>query len=428
MTPQNLNDLFTAQQLSAFDAMWAREKVAGEAQAREMLNLFARPTSNKDEIRTWVLRLLIGVLSGKPELGAWLQAVAGGSFELRPEQKYAMPGIDERPARFISRGLGTLDEGVSEAQRHIGITDDSVRLGLMVVGFGCLLKEVRNLALARVAIGTAWPLAAGVDKHLTNEEHREMYRWGDDEELQLRLARGASAVLSDYLAERFPDGVPERSRAALHKRELPPGVDPFDHFTREETAILRYRQALFAGLGIEREPLPIAVGDKLAKEDVSHLQTRFELRHETFTYRENVDGTPRVELRYDEAARLRLRQMLPLLMREGAHDELLGAAARAHYRAQFSSRLVGKLDQALHAEVRDWVQRGMPPPPDLRPEHAHLFEEEGALFFYQGNPRHLAEWRELGFFPDPRPTDYVDFTPILEGWMQLWLGGPSQKV
>lgn len=418
MTPQDVNDFFTPEERAAFAAMWAEDRDAAKQQVRAIMDLFAEPKSHIPEVRLLVLRLIRGLLSPEPEMGAWMQAVAVGSFQLRPEQKYAMPGVEDRPARFINRGRSTLDEGVSPAQRKIGITDATARDGMNLVLFGSLAKEFRNLALARVAIGTAWPLVAGVDKYLTNDEHRLLYRFGDDDDLQVRMAAAARQAVSEYLSEKFGDEVPEGTRAASHERELPAGVDLRAHFTRAETAVLRYREELMAGLGVTLEDRPASVGHDLAKSDAAILRSSMKEQPVTFSYMTYPDGSSREKLNYDSASIAHLQSLMPILAKRNATDELTVLAARAALRHFASGTMKGVFDWELSKEIREWVRRGWPPPPELRPEHAQLFEEETALLFVEGNGRLLESWRELGFFPDPCPAELPDPAALVLKWWE----------
>lgn len=417
MTPQDLNDLFTPEERAAFAAMWADDPEGARQQVRAIMDMFARPKSHVPEVRLLVFNFIRGLLSPEPEMGAWIQAVAAGSFELRPEQKYAMPGIEDRAARFIDRGRSTLDEGVSPAQRKIGITDETACDGMNLVLFGSVAKEFRNVALARVAIGTAWPLAAGVDKFLTNDEHRLLYRFGNDDELQVRMAAAARTALREYLSEKFGDEVPKGTRAASHERDLPIGVDLRGHFTRAEAAVLSYREELMTSLGVGFDASPSDVGDALARADAATVRSSLKDHSVTFSYMTDADGSPRHNLGYEPQAIARLKSLMPVLTKPDATDELIVLAARAHLRFFAHGAMKVIFDRELSKEVGGWVRRGWAPPPDLRVEHAQLFEEEAALLFVQGRNDLLKGWRELGFFPDPCPTPLPDLAAmILEWW------------
>jgi hypothetical protein len=418
MTPQDLNDLLTPEERAAFAALWADDPEGARQQVRAIMDLFARPKSHVPQVRLLVFKLIRGLLSPEPEMGAWMQAVAAGSFELRPEQKYAMPGIEDRAARFIDRGRSTLDEGVSPAQRKIGITDATACDGMNLVLFGSVAKEFRNVALARVAIGTAWPLAAGVDKFLTNEEHRLLYRFGDDDELQTRMAAAARHALRDHLYEKFGDEIPRGERAASHERELPIGVDLRAHFTRADAAVLRYREELMTSLGVGFNASPSDVGDDLARTDAATLKSSMKDQAVTFSYMTEADGSPRHNPGYEPRSIARLRSLMPVLTKPDATDELIVLAARAHLRFFAHGAMKVVFDRELSKEVGEWVRRGWAPPADLRVEHAQLFEEEAALLFVQGKNELLKGWRELGFFPDPCPAPLPDLARLILEWWE----------
>lgn len=82
--------------------------------------------------------------------------------------------------------------------------------------------------------------------------------------------------------------------------------------------------------------------------------------------------------------------------------------------------ILGKFDHDLANEIREWVSRGHPPPPELRPEHVHLFEEEACLARFE-NPSVLGSWQELGFFPNLPAPDPDATMPLLEEWMDAFI-------
>lgn len=419
MTPQAMIEGLAPEQIEAFAAMWSADAEAAQTEVRALMDLFAAPKSHAPEIRLLLLRLLRGLVGPEPDLAAWLKAIAGGSFELRPEQKYAMPGIDERPARFIDRGRDTLDAGTSAAQNKVGITDATVQTGMNLILVGCIYKEFRNLALARIAIGTAWPLAAGVDKYLTNEEHRLLFQLGDCDELQVRMAAAARQTLREYSTEKLGADLPHGSREACHKRELPNGVDLSAHFTRADSAILRYRSQLMSALEVhfDATSAPAELPGDLAVADAHSIRNAIDPVVLPFSYLTNPDGSERQPKAFSSADSRHFQRMMPTLAKAGAFDELELLAARAcHRRNQADSLAFSRAELRLMAEVREWVGKGRPPPADFPFEHASLFEEEAALLFVKGKHDLLHEWRELGFFPDPRHNRKAD--PEIEA--ALW--------
>lgn len=125
---------------------------------------------------------------------------------------------------------------------------------------------------------------------------------------------------------------------------------------------------------------------------------------QTFSYFYDQEGKRIEHLQHSDRSRDRLQNLMPLLRAEGADDLMAAAAARAYGRqvARTRRRKNPLQGDALANEIHDWVQKGFSPPPHMRFEDAHLFEEE-ACFQYLDNfgawPG-LDEWRALGFFPD----------------------------
>lgn len=235
MADLDLNELISVEHREALAAMWPGEKEAAAAEVRQLLEWVSKPAQHLSDTQKLVRRLFHGLVGEVPDPGAWLQAAAVGSLQLRSDQRYVIMRANEKPARFIERGLKTYDEGVSGRQRWAGITDAGVKQGMHLVGFSIIAKELKNLASGPAALGPAWPLMVAIDTYLSNEEKRVLHAAGANEELQLTLADAVKAAVAEFLSGRGPNAY-SGSRAADWRRELPPGTDVKAYFETKKAA------------------------------------------------------------------------------------------------------------------------------------------------------------------------------------------------
>lgn len=140
MSDLDLNELISVEHRKAFAAMWAGEKEAAKAEVRRLLELVSNPTDHLSDTQNLVRRIFLGLVGEVPDLESWLQAVAVGSLHLRSEQRYVIMRPNEKPARFIDRGLKTYDQGVSARQRFAGKTDPDVKQGMHLIAFLIIAK------------------------------------------------------------------------------------------------------------------------------------------------------------------------------------------------------------------------------------------------------------------------------------------------
>jgi len=418
MSTFDLNKLMSDRDLKAFAALWPRELENAKSEMRWVLDLVAKPSAQKSKYEDLLSKLVIALVGSDPDLSAWIQAIAGEGFELRPEQRYAIPGQKDRPSRFVDRGLNDYDNGTSALQQKLGITDGGVRDGINLVAISAVLKEFRNHVTGRRALGPAWPVFVSVDEYLGNPEHRQLYQFGDDVVLQKRIAATIKATLKEYMAEREASGesIAVEERAADWQRKLPPGADPVGYFGRGSVAAERYRDALANELEITLSETGDAAADAEAIRQ-GILQTTSPT--EVFPYWHLRDGTRRISIEYTDADCKRLRAMLPMLTRTDADEQMKAFAVRAALRRYWPDAVGTAYSETFLREVRSWVERGYGPPPDLRIEHVHLFEDQACYHYFENGD--LSEWRKLGMFPKdpPVPSDeYLDW--INENWRELW--------
>lgn len=235
MADLDLNELISVEHREAFAAMWPGEKEAAAAEVRRLLEWVTKPTQYRSETQNLVRRIFLGLVGEVPDPGAWLQAVAVGSLRLRRDQRYVVMRANEKPARFVERGLKTYDEGASGRQRWAGVTDVGVKQGMHLVAFLIIAKELKNITLGPAALGPAWPLMVAIDAYLTNEEKRALHAAGANEELQQAIADAVKTAVASSVSGRNSDKNPG-GHAADWRRELPPGTDVQSYFAAKKAA------------------------------------------------------------------------------------------------------------------------------------------------------------------------------------------------
>ena len=350
------NELISAEHLDAFAAMWPQEREAASAEVRRLLDLVSKPTEHLNETRAFARRLLLGLVGEEPDVAAWMQAVAAGGLQLRPEQRYVVMRDREKPARFLERGLETYDHGVTARQERAGITDEGVKQGMHLVAFLLLAKEFKNLAAGPAALGPAWPLMVAVNSYLTNDEKRTLHIVGADKELQQALAEALKNALAPYA------GMEAETRAANWRRELPPTTD---------------LQGFFNG----KAACASSIDEDAADDDLETIE-------------KNILSGPRPSFLPTEIAKrwpkryslpTEFQTLLPQSSDEfSTYSKGMRAVARQNAReraVKARSSDVQSTDFKVQVWLRFWVMRGGGIPPEIPLIFLGYLEEEACLAF-----------------------------------------------
>lgn len=384
MLKLSLDDLFGADIVSAFQKQWASDPDAAAAQAERAIRSIIAP---RDEREQFVAKFVLALVGPEPDGFAWMEALAKGDFKLRDNVTYAIGRVGESPSQFVKRQRDRIRElsGHPKAKGHEEEYRNAYNDALRLVVASTLLMEMRKGVAAKAAIGAGWPLMAGVKKHLTVGEMRALYWYGNDAELQLRMAEAARNVLAAFQAERPTEEVPRR---ADPDRSLPPGAD-INAFFRSESA---------------------------SSTDVSPgEQDRRRMMIDVPDYIVQAEASPA-----SDQARAYLRAKSLLGLTEAASGAYaLTMALRSQRRWDLRKRWIdGSIagppaDYHIQSAIWEHVQGGGFMPNNIPIEHVHYLEEDACHAFHDLGKEWLGIeiWQQAGFFqfdPVPTPLDWLN--------------------
>lgn len=412
MREWKISDLLSDELLEAFARLWPERYDLAANEARKLVEYMGAPTQHRSEIRETLGLILIGLVGDEPDEAAWVQAIAAGSFELRREQRYARPPGGHRPSREINRAASKCDKASDGPRDRRMDRQTTVCDGVNLLVTSCLLKEFRGLATGPCAVGPAWPLMVAVDNHWTAQDKRNLHQVGNDPELHKKIAAVTRAALDEHIAAHYPEGLPAGSRAAQWRREIPPGADTGEYFSRGARAVEAYRTELFKALGLDRSS-----DDEYERSPEADARRIRQTRIPGFSYLWNPDGSSREPEPYTEEDVKRLRSLLPLLTRADAEEEMYAAAVRARRRHQRRERSENGVLRDIRDEIKLLVGSGMLPPANMALDHAFLFEEEACYAFFEGGPGAMQHWTEaLSMFPQFEPSGSYSMDAFIDAY------------
>ena len=371
MLKLSLDELFGPDIVAAFQAQWTSEHDAAAAQAAAAVRAIVKPQGAREEFLSRLIRALVGP---EPDGLAWMEALAKGSFNLRDNVTYAIGRVGESPAKFIDRQRQRIHE-LSEHPKAKGRRADyenAYNDALRLVVATSLLTQLRTGVAAKAAIGAGWPLMAAVKTHLSEDEKRALFWFGNNAELQANLANSARTTLAAFRAANPDVTVP---RKAEYDRTLPHGADINAFFEPKQAT------AFSTQLGRKaRRAMPVQVPDFI--KDSSSLNDA------------------------DQAwARFKARMLLGLSeATSGVYA--FAMAMRSERRYMFRQRwLDGETDimpENFHVQAAIWdhVQYGGFLPPATPIEYIHYVEEDACHAFHMHGKNWIGfdEWKDAGFF------------------------------
>lgn len=415
MLQLRLDELFTPELLKAFRERWGVSPDAADRVALRIVKMFELQEPGTDKIVSrrrkdaW-LKLIINALIGpEPDFEAWIEALAKGNFEIRPNALYGraekgkgQPAMVLQRQRQLIEGL-TAKEKLSPAEReerHLVYTD-----ALRQILVSVLLRELKEACSVKAAVGPAWPMVKAVD-HLTEQELSQLRYFGADPAFQRHLAKTFREALVAWI-ENCHGGQAPTIPNVYFEKGLPPGTtkqDALKHLDRDIVAIEGYRARLSQALELDPAlPIRAMTGanlEEIVEEDGATIRSALTLvdagPYRFFT--EANGGDERFE--YNEKSRASLNASLPLLTCAGSHQQHEAARQRALRRASLRQTRPGRmLDHHLQEEIAAYAAEGLPPPKDLTPEHAIFFEEEVCRVYHE-RFHDDERWEQLGFvFP-----------------------------
>jgi hypothetical protein len=235
MLEATFDEIVPDELITAFRKMWAVEGPHAIAEVRKLIEVLAEG-QNVDEVSAWVNRLALGLIGLGPDLTSWLEAVAVGGFELRPELDYAYSKDLKSRARYLARQQPMYGGDIEKHRQAWASEVTQMQAGGHLIAAAALLKEMRKNVAAKAAIGPGWALMVAVNDHCSANEKRMLHQFGGDNRLHELLAFAARWALKRFVTESCPNGIPQLSRAADWRRSLPPGVDVHAYFGKARQA------------------------------------------------------------------------------------------------------------------------------------------------------------------------------------------------
>jgi hypothetical protein len=413
MMKLGLDELFSPGLLKAFRERWGASPYIADAEAQEIVRQLTNP-SEKEALAVKIVLCLVG---DEPDFYAWMEALAGGTFELRPNVKYAQPGkMHIQPARFFADQRKIIDR---LAHKHLKpeemhdwrhAYEDALRL----IVASQLLKEMRIGVAAKAALGLAWPLMLAADqKKISSKNRKLLHLYGSEPEFIDRLSDAIKGAIGSW-TDTHHDGVGPSTRHYLsdYLSRLP-GEPTFEEVTTTldpgSKGVREYREALFRCLGIEPLQEENRIGafdnESVAMQDAKVLREQIGSLPSPLTsftaYLDSVDT-----IIYSTEDVERLGELLPIL--RGTSGPYSRAACnrsmvRDHLRRNSPASVS---DLAVQQEIADWVRKGLPPPPDLKVENSAYFEEDFCNFGY--NLTVHSKWEDLVGFNLVREYVFYD--------------------
>lgn len=378
MLKLSLDELFGPDIVAAFQAQWASEPDAAAAQAEAAVRAIVKPQGAREEFLSRFVRALVGP---EPDGLAWMEALAKGSFNLRDNVTYAIGRVGESPAKFIDRQRQRIHE-LSDHHKAKGRRADyenAYNDALRLVVATSLLTQLRTGVAAKAAIGAGWPLMAAVKTHLSEDEKRALFWFGNNAQLQTNLANSARATLSVFRAANPDVTVP---RKAEYDRTLPHGADINAFFAPKQAAVCSTQLGKKA-----RRAMSVQVPDFI--KETSSLIEADQFR-----------------------ARFKARMLLGL-SQAGSGSYAFAMAMRSERRHELREHwLDGESDvmpENFHVQAAIWshVQDGGFLPPATPIEYIHYLEEDACHAFHTHYEDWFGfdKWRKEGFFNfDRDPT------------------------
>ena len=249
MLTLGLEELFPPELLKAFRERWAGSPEVSAAEAREIVRQLTNPTDRE----ALVVKIILCLVGDEPDFYAWMEALAVGSFELRPNVKYAQHGkAGIQPARFfhdqrkIIEGVADKNLAPEQKQEWRHAYEDALKL----IVASQLLHEMRVGVAAKAALGVAWPLMLAASERQIGKRNRKLlHLFGGDADFVDRLSRAIEEALQAWINERHGGHAPSVRHLSDDFATLPGQPTDDEILAAVEPvgdAIGRYRAELFS--------------------------------------------------------------------------------------------------------------------------------------------------------------------------------------
>lgn len=408
-------ELLDEETLIAFEDVWPKDPQVARAEAANIAAILANPSGN--EHAQFLIDLVHALIQTFPCPLAWILALTEeGAMELRRARKHAKDAPS--PSRAIAnclRAIDTKQRRLKPGESSASLGRDRVRLRMLTAA--TLLMKLRELVGPVAAIGPGWTLMVAIGETKDKTLQRKLHHYGANRAFRRYLYDAVGEATDQWIARKEADDFETLPRAALWKNKVPTGFDVMAFFG--DGCLTKYRGELFAQLGLATRPPKAA--RCLAEADAALIRNAFPTDTPEQSYSYLSDERKDVPtMYYSSEDHDRLRRIMPALTKPNNMDDLQMLAARSLARKRERDHrhpAVQTQRDQLENEIETWVLNGAAPPAYMRFEDSHFFEEDAcrALLTIENWPS-LAEWRNLGFFPEnsENPASIDDLLSHLE--------------
>lgn len=420
-TVLDLNQLLTPQEVESYrQHMEIRDDdgrivVTAAEMTKRMLHMLVTEHGHKNETggvhigRKTVLPLLMEALVGsEPDVGAWIEAITHGEFDVAAHIPVRKPGNETGSAgNYLPRILTRYERTANKrGSVHARIAQKQrTELGLLIAV--TLIRELRKAIGAKVALGSAWPLMRAVSQPKDAELRRYLADFGADKAFLGHLRASILNATREW-AEHAGRNKPRSTNAEVAS-SLPAGAEPAVYFAavedrdrRRENELVAFGKRMLASseYGQDRHVL-----DRLTKEEPAYADWRAVVTGARLPSTMYLTSDPLpLSGEIAEAHRRRLLYMMPITAERGSYHHLIATALPAVpfvgddlVLAATGFGLVDRTLLELGRAVFQYARDIGPPPPTVPLNHLTLFQASGCYLSLAPDWPARENWEAAGF-------------------------------
>jgi hypothetical protein len=366
--------------------------------------------------RGTVLPLLVDVLVGpEPDVDAWIEAVAGESFDLSRYAGFGKPGANQgSPGTLLPRLLQRYERAAGRSGPVEAKKARDLRTALSMLIAATLVRELRKATTARAALGSAWPLMHAVSQRKDAELRRFLADFGGDRKFLSRLRSSIETAVDEWKLKskrEKPQSTNEETQA-----HLPAGVDVKAHFKkvtdvqeRRAAALVKFGKLLLLTEAAHADDIDRRALERLAVEVPALTGCALPT---TASYLD--DGPAPLEGDEADAHKRRLNYLMPIAAKSASKHQVIGRALSAVQLALDESDsaftglpLVDRVLLAVGRAVFRYARDVGPPPPAAPIEHLGWFEASACYLSLAPQWPAREAWRLSDF--ELRKADKFEF-------------------
>ncbi len=336
--------------------------------------------------RKTMLPLLMEALVGsEPDVGAWIEAIAQGKFDVAAHIPVRKPGNKTGSAgNYLPRILTRYERTANKrGSVHATIAQKQrTELGLLIAA--TLIRELRKAIGAKVALGSAWPLMRAVSQPKDAELRRYLADFGADKAFLGHLRASILNATREW-AEHAGRKKPLSTNAQVAS-SFPAGAEPAVYFATVEDRDKRRENELVAFgklmLGSSANAHDRHVLDRLANEEPAYADWRAVMTSAILPSAVYLTSDPLpLSSEIAEAHCRRLLYLMPVAAERGSDHQLIATALPAVPfdcdDLDLTATGIGLIDKQRHQlgrAVFRYARDIGPPPPTVPLDHLALFQ------------------------------------------------------